>query len=132
MEIVQAALAKFLGLKGAGEGQALQNGRSLQSSQDEASPDIELPARPPVLCAGCPHRASFYAVKKAMKGRKAIFCGDIGCYTLGNAKPLEMVDTCLCMGADVTMAQGLQRVEPDCVNFAFIGDSTFFHTGIPG
>jgi len=132
VEIVQAALAKFLGLKGAGEGQALQNGRSLQSSQDEASPDIELPARPPVLCAGCPHRASFYAVKKAMKGRKAIFCGDIGCYTLGNAKPLEMVDTCLCMGADVTMAQGLQRVEPDCVNFAFIGDSTFFHTGIPG
>ena len=91
-----------------------------------------LPVRPPVLCAGCPHRASFYAVKQAMKGRKAVFCGDIGCYTLGNAKPLDMTDTCLCMGAGVTVAQGLQRAEPDAVHFAFIGDSTFFHTGIPG
>ena len=68
----------------------------------------ELPVRPPVLCAGCPHRASFYAVKQAMKGKEAVFCGDIGCYTLGNAKPLDMTDTCLCMGADVTIAQGLQ------------------------
>ena len=92
----------------------------------------QLPIRPPVLCAGCPHRASFYAVKKAMKGIKAVFSGDIGCYTLGNAKPLEMVDTCLCMGAGITIAQGLHRVEPDTVNFAFVGDSTFFHTGIPG
>lgn len=91
-----------------------------------------LPIRPPVLCAGCPHRASFYAVKQAMNGQKAVFSGDIGCYTLGNAKPLEMVDTCLCMGAGITMAQGLHRVEPDTVNFAFIGDSTFFHSGIPG
>ena len=91
-----------------------------------------LPVRPPVLCAGCPHRASFYAVKQAMKGQKAVFSGDIGCYTLGNAKPLEMVDTCLCMGAGITIAQGLHRAEPDAVNFAFIGDSTFFHTGIPG
>ena len=57
----------------------------------------ELPVRPPVLCAGCPHRASFYAVKKAMKGKKTIFCGDIGCYTLGNAMPLDMVDTCVCV-----------------------------------
>ncbi len=88
--------------------------------------------RPPVLCAGCPHRASFYAVKTAMKGKKAVFSGDIGCYTLGNASPLDMVDTCLCMGAGITMAQGLHRIEPDGVNFAFIGDSTFFHTGIAG
>jgi indolepyruvate ferredoxin oxidoreductase alpha subunit len=92
----------------------------------------KLPARPPVLCAGCPHRASFYAVKEASRGRKAVFSGDIGCYTLGNAMPLDMVDTCLCMGAGVTVAQGLHRVEPDAVNFAFIGDSTFFHTGITG
>ncbi|MBP5332467.1 MAG: hypothetical protein J6Y89_11520, partial [Lachnospiraceae bacterium] len=55
----------------------------------------KLPIRPPVLCAGCPHRASFYAVKKAMEGKKAFFGGDIGCYTLGNAAPLDMVDTCL-------------------------------------
>ncbi len=91
-----------------------------------------LPVRPPVLCAGCPHRASFYAVKKAAKGRKAVFSGDIGCYTLGNAQPLDMVDTCLCMGADVTIAQGLHRIEPDAVNFSFIGDSTFFASGMTG
>lgn len=98
-----------------------------------ASDDVpELPVRPPVLCAGCPHRASFYAVKKAMKGKKAVFSGDIGCYTLGNAKPLDMVDTCLCMGAGVTIAQGLHAIEPDAVNFAFIGDSTFFASGITG
>lgn len=91
-----------------------------------------LPIRPPVLCAGCPHRASFYAVKQAMKGKKAVFTGDIGCYTLGNAAPLGMVDTCLCMGAGVTMAQGLHRAEPDGIHIAFIGDATFFHTGISG
>lgn len=97
---------------------------------DEETP--ELPVRPPVLCAGCPHRASFYAVKKAMAGRKAIFCGDIGCYTLGNAKPLDMVDSCLCMGAGITMAQGFSRVEKDAVCFAFVGDSTFFASGMTG
>ena len=100
------------------------------------SPDLTdapaLPVRPPVLCAGCPHRASFYAVKVAMKGKKANFCGDIGCYTLGNAMPLDMVDTCLCMGAGVTMAQGLHWANPDSVNFAFIGDSTFFASGMTG
>ncbi|MEE0777165.1 MAG: indolepyruvate ferredoxin oxidoreductase subunit alpha, partial [Bacillota bacterium] len=91
-----------------------------------------LPVRPPVLCAGCPHRASFYAVKQGVKGRKAVFSGDIGCYTLGNAMPLDMVDTCLCMGADVTMAQGLHRMAPDTLNFSFIGDSTFFASGLTG
>ena len=92
----------------------------------------EAPMRPPVLCAGCPHRASFYAVKRAMKGKKAVFCGDIGCYTLGNAQPLDMTDTCLCMGAGITVAQGLYHAEPDCTCFAFAGDSTFFASGITG
>ena len=96
-----------------------------------------LPIRPPVMCAGCPHRASFFAVKEATnpiwsKGKPSVYTGDIGCYTLGNAAPLKMVDTCLCMGASITVAQGLKRVEPDTIHFAFIGDSTFFHTGIPG
>ena len=90
------------------------------------------PVRPPVLCAGCPHRASFYAVKKAMKGKKSYFCGDIGCYTLGNAMPLDMVDTCLCMGAGVTMAQGFYHMDSDATAFSFIGDSTFFASGITG
>ena len=92
----------------------------------------ELPVRPPVLCAGCPHRASFYAVKQAMKGVKTIFCGDIGCYTLGNAMPLDMVDTCLCMGAGLGIAQGVNHIEPDTKCFAFVGDSTFFASAITG
>ena len=91
-----------------------------------------LPVRPPVLCAGCPHRASFFAVKEAMKGKKSVFCGDIGCYTLGNAMPLDMVDTCLCMGAGVNITQGIGHIEPDTVCFAFVGDSTFFASAITG
>ena len=91
-----------------------------------------LPVRPPVLCAGCPHRASFYAVKQAMKGRKTVFCGDIGCYTLGNAMPLDMVDTCLCMGAGLGIAQSLNHLEKDRSCFAFVGDSTFFASALPG
>ncbi|MCR5149367.1 MAG: indolepyruvate ferredoxin oxidoreductase subunit alpha [Eubacterium sp.] len=98
---------------------------------DKKEPPV-LPVRPPVLCAGCPHRASFYAVKKAMQGRKTIFCGDIGCYTLGNAMPLDMVDTCLCMGAGVNIAQGVGHIEPDTKCFAFVGDSTFFASAITG
>ncbi|NLW01987.1 MAG: indolepyruvate ferredoxin oxidoreductase subunit alpha [Clostridiaceae bacterium] len=116
-ELVHKAISDFAGLP----------------NPDIADPAIPtLPSRIPVLCAGCPHRASFYAVKKAMKGQKAVFTGDIGCYTLGNAKPLSMVDTCLCMGASISVAQGIKRIEPDTRLFAFIGDSTFFHTGIPG
>lgn len=102
-----------------------------------------LPVRPPVLCAGCPHRASFYSVKRAIERAneerqegtpeiEGVYCGDIGCYTLGNAKPLDMTDTCLCMGAGITMAQGLQRIEPGKRYFSFVGDSTFFAAGITG
>ncbi len=116
-ELVYEAISKFLGL-------------DAETAPKAVLP--ELPVRQPVLCAGCPHRASFYAVKMAMRGQKAVFTGDIGCYTLGNAKPLEMVDTCLCMGAGITVAQGIKRSEPDSKCIAFIGDSTFFHTGIPG
>lgn len=105
---------------------------SLPEPEEIEMPDIPLPVRPPTLCAGCPHRASFYAVKQAMKGRKAVFAGDIGCYTLGNAMPLDMTDTCLCMGAGITIAQGIKHAEPDTVCFSFTGDSTFFHTGLPG
>ena len=119
VESVRAAMAAFLG-------------REEHKAAASAPLEGKLPVRPPVLCAGCPHRGSFYAVKQAMKRQKAVFCGDIGCYTLGNAAPLNMVDTCLCMGAGVTMAQGIARMEKDTTAFAFIGDSTFFHTGIPG
>ncbi len=115
---VEMALGKFLGVE-------------LSKKADRNTPP-ELPVRPPVLCAGCPHRASFYAVKKAMKGKKSVFCGDIGCYTLGNAMPLDMVDTCLCMGAGLNIAQGIGRIEPDTSCFAFVGDSTFFASAITG
>ena len=106
-------------------------GRTSAGKADLPAPP-PIPVRPPVLCAGCPHRASFYAVKTAMKGRKTIFCGDIGCYTLGNAMPLDMVDTCLCMGAGINIAQGVFRTEPDTSAFAFVGDSTFFASAITG
>lgn len=117
MESVGAAISDFLGI-------------SRRTEENLDAPP--LPVRPPVLCAGCPHRASFYAVKRAMLGRKTVFCGDIGCYTLGNAVPLDMVDTCLCMGAGINIAQGVGHVEPDTVCFAFVGDSTFFASGITG
>jgi len=112
--------------------------RFLETPPRETGIDLSdmpsLPLRPPVLCAGCPHRASFYAVKKAMREleQKSYFCGDIGCYTLGNAMPLDMVDTCLCMGAGITMAQGLHWTDPDAACFAFVGDSTFFASGMTG
>jgi indolepyruvate ferredoxin oxidoreductase alpha subunit len=99
---------------------------------DIISPTDSLPVRAPVLCAGCPHRASFYATKTAMKKENAVYCGDIGCYTLGNAKPLETTDTCLCMGADITIAQGIKRADGSVKSFAFIGDSTFFASGLTG
>ena len=102
------------------------------SSTTVSTEKPDLPVRPPVLCAGCPHRGAFYAVKQAMKGKKTVYCGDIGCYTLGNAMPLDMTDTCLCMGADITMAQGFYHNEPDRYCFSFIGDSTFFASGITG
>lgn len=105
---------------------------SSKNKNSEEKTEIALPVRPPVLCAGCPHRGSFYAVKQAMKGKKTAYCGDIGCYTLGNAMPLDMTDTCLCMGADITMAQGFYHNEPDRYCFSFIGDSTFFASGITG
>jgi len=96
-----------------------------------------LPVRAPTLCAGCMHRTVFYAFKQAAKQLKkdsqveTIFSGDIGCYTLGNAFPLNMVETCLCMGAGMSIAGGLSRTNPEVKQVAFIGDSTFFHSGIP-
>jgi indolepyruvate ferredoxin oxidoreductase alpha subunit len=146
---VADALRRFLGLPPAENGGAPEGRRG--DSEPDPQEGLELPGppplphRPPVLCAGCPHRGSLLAVKEAVRlynatrgerKRRAVYSGDIGCYTLGNAPPLDMVDTCLCMGAGITMAQGIHRAEAlggaDTLNFAFIGDSTFFHTGIPG
>ena len=113
-------------------GRAIRSFLGLEEEQPAEPADIPLPVRPPVLCAGCPHRASFYAVKQAMKGKKTIYCGDIGCYTLGNAMPLDMCDTCLCMGAGINIAQGVGHLDKGMKCFAFVGDSTFFAAGLTG
>jgi len=93
----------------------------------------QLPVRPPNLCAGCPHRATFYAANKAIEEMKteAIFTTDIGCYTLGLLPPLRAADFLICMGSSITSAAGISRATGKNV-IAYIGDSTFFHSGIPG
>lgn len=93
-------------------------------------PDIVLPNRPPMLCAGCPHRGTFYAVKKAVGKEDVIYSSDIGCYTLGIQPPYQTADFILCMGGGVGAAGGFSEATDQRV-IAFIGDSTFFHTGIP-
>ncbi len=94
---------------------------------------IELPVRPPSLCPGCPHRSTYYAVKKALKQdfKDAIFSTDIGCYTLGIQDPLNVADFLLCMGSSVDAAGGFSKATDQPV-LAFLGDSTFFHSGIHG
>ena len=125
VDSVRESIASFLG--------TAESAGVAGSPEHESDVCPKLPVRPPVLCAGCPHRASFYAVKMAMEGvKKTLFAGDIGCYTLGNAAPLDMTDTCLCMGAGINMAQGVVRVDPEVKAFAFVGDSTFFASGITG
>jgi indolepyruvate ferredoxin oxidoreductase alpha subunit len=89
-----------------------------------------LPGRPPNLCAGCPHRATFYAVKQVY-GTEAIHPTDIGCYTLGLLPPLSMGDLVICMGSSVSSSCGFSRATDQKVA-SFIGDSTFFHSGITG
>jgi indolepyruvate ferredoxin oxidoreductase alpha subunit len=137
-ENIRAIIERFLGIETAEE-----------TADSGDFDDLQLPVRAPVLCAGCPHRASFYAVKLAAAEREkarekepakngggasgeAVYCGDIGCYTLGNAKPLSVTDTCLCMGAGITVAQGIAAANPGRDVFAFIGDSTFFASGMTG
>jgi indolepyruvate ferredoxin oxidoreductase alpha subunit len=94
-------------------------------------PDI--PGRPPNLCAGCSHRATFFAVKQAAKSLEmpVIYPTDIGCYTLGVLPPLSMADYLICMGSSVGTSCGFSKAVDNKV-VAFIGDSTFFHSGIPG
>ena len=91
----------------------------------------ELPQRPPNLCAGCSHRATFYAVNKATVGMETICPTDIGCYTLGFLPPLSAGDFLICMGSSVGTGCGFSRTIDKKV-ISFIGDSTFFHSGIPG
>ncbi len=112
------------------------NFTELGKLSDETAP--LLPWRPPTLCPGCAHRAALYAINSAArrvsrdygKPTKPIYPGDIGCYTLGHLPPLEAVDTVICMGASIGIANGLAHVVAAPI-IAHIGDSTFFHSGIP-
>ena len=88
---------------------------------------VEVAPRPPVLCPGCPHRSSFYVLHKL----GVTVNGDIGCYTLGMAKPLDALHTAGCMGASIAVAHGGAQAGDPGRHVAVIGDSTFFHSGIP-
>ena len=95
-----------------------------------ASDDV-IPVRPPVMCAGCPHRGLFYTLSK----KKITVLGDIGCYTLGMAQPLSAIDSVLCMGASVSGVHGFNKAngaESEGKTVAVIGDSTFMHSGMTG
>ncbi len=102
----------------------------LPASAHVPLPEVEvgpLPARPPVLCPGCPHRGVFYVLNKL----KVPVNGDIGCYTLGLIPPLSAIHSCGCMGAGIAVAHGADKAGSPERHVAVIGDSTFFHTGIP-
>ena len=93
---------------------------------------IKIPTRKAVMCPGCPHRSTFYAVKKVLgKGAKIVYAGDIGCYILGIFEPYQMQDFVISMGASAGVTHGIKKVS-DQKAVVFMGDSTFFHAGMPG
>lgn len=102
--------------------------QKIEAKFEEASKG--LPSRPPILCPGCPHRASFYVMKRA-GGTGTLYPTDIGCYALGVAPPLEVGDILICMGSSISTAQGINRATGRNT-VAIVGDSTFFHSTIPG
>ena len=102
-----------------------------EEAPEVAKANEPIPVRPPVMCAGCPHRGTFYVLKKL----GLVVSGDIGCYTLGAAAPLQSVDTTICMGASVSAALGMAKARGPEFNkklVSVIGDSTFMHSGITG
>ena len=114
-----------------GEYSANMIAQAIAGKQIEARDSGALPMRPPVMCPGCPHRAVYYVLNKL----KIKATGDIGCYTLGALAPLESIDACVCMGASIGMATGMEKARgKDFARklVAVIGDSTFFHSGITG
>ncbi len=100
------------------------------SKHENSLKKIELPARKPVFCPGCPHRSTFYAVKEVF-GEDTVWAGDIGCYVLGIFEPFEMQDFVISMGSSFGVTHGIKKVS-DQKAVVFIGDSTFFHAGMPG
>jgi len=115
LDIVTDALCQIVNIK--------------KPSKTASASKLKLPTRPPTLCAGCPHRATYYAAKKAAP-KDTIYPTDIGCYTLGKSPPLEMADILLCMGSNAGTACGFAAVTDQKI-ISFMGDSTFFHSAIP-
>ncbi len=109
---------------------AISNFFDLDYSPPEALKVENVPPRPPNLCPGCPHRATYFIIKK-MVNPETIYPTDIGCYTLGVLPPLSMADFLICMGSSVSSAGGFSKAQDKPI-VAFIGDSTFFHSGITG
>lgn len=108
-------------------------GEKIHGIANETKPIFEeqIPVRPPVMCPGCPHRGMFYVLKKL----KLTVSGDIGCYTLGSLPPTSSMDVCVCMGASVSGAHGMEKArgrEFGKKTVAILGDSTFIHSGITG
>ena len=104
-------------------------GLPLAEAAETEADAADAPGRPPLMCAGCPHRGLFYILNKLKK----TVMGDIGCYTLGALAPTSAMDACLCMGASITMAHGFEKAVGDSKDVvAVLGDSTFFHSGITG
>lgn len=101
-----------------------------KEAEPGAALNEEIPARPPVMCAGCPHRGLFYTLKKL----NLTVLGDIGCYTLGAVAPLAAIDTTICMGASVSGLHGFNKARnsSETKAVAVIGDSTFIHSGVTG
>ncbi|MGA2675463.1 MAG: indolepyruvate ferredoxin oxidoreductase subunit alpha [Methanobacterium sp.] len=107
------------------------NGKAVENKIQEIS--IQLPNRPPTLCPGCPHRAVYYSVNKVISDLNldnVIFPTDIGCYTLGIESPYNAGDYLLSMGSSIGTSCGFSKATEQCI-VSFIGDSTFFHAGIP-
>ena len=103
--------------------------RAILGYTDEVFEKAEVPARPPILCPGCPHRSVFSVLNKL----KIHAAGDIGCYTLGAVAPLSVIDTTVCMGASISVLHGIEKAKgKDFIKnwVAVIGDSTFLHTGV--
>jgi indolepyruvate ferredoxin oxidoreductase alpha subunit len=108
-----------------------QKALGTSTPKTELFPDVRIPARPPVLCPGCPHRGVFYVLHKL----RATVCGDIGCYTLGALPPLESIDTVICMGASIGGVHGMEKArgtDTALHTVAVLGESTFIHSGITG
>jgi indolepyruvate ferredoxin oxidoreductase alpha subunit len=118
--IVATGLAKIVGKTG---------GLDYEATTKKAT-QVEAPPRPPMLCPGCPHIASFHVIKVATEG-KAIVATDIGCYALGYQPPLSVGDILISMGASAGLAAGFSKVTDDPV-IGVVGDSTFFHASLPG